>query len=72
MVKLSKQLADLSVRAKHAEDALAAAEKETHDKVMARREKARAVATAAVEKMDRNLKTAGDSVKTGVEAAANK
>ena len=33
---LSEQLAELSVRAKHAEDALAAAKKEAHDKVVAR------------------------------------
>jgi len=35
---LSEHLADLSVRAKHAEDALAAAQKEAHDKVVARKE----------------------------------
>jgi hypothetical protein len=39
MVKsLSAQLADLSVRAKKAEDAVAAAQKEAHDKLSARRE----------------------------------
>ena len=32
MTKLSEQLADLSVQAKSAEDALTAAEKEAHDK----------------------------------------
>ena len=41
MAKLSEQLADLSVRAKHAEDAVSAAQKEAHDKVLARREQAR-------------------------------
>jgi len=36
MVKpLSEQLADLSVRAKHAEDAFSAAQKEAHDKIEA-------------------------------------
>ena len=49
MVKpLSEQLADLSIRAKNAEDAVAAAKKEAHDKVVARREQAHAAATAAM------------------------
>jgi len=34
--RLSEQLADLSARAKSAEDALDAAEKEAHDKIVAR------------------------------------
>ena len=72
MAKLSEQLADLSVRAQHAEDAIAAAQKEAHDKVMARREQARAAATAAIEKVDRNIKSAGDSVKSVGDAAARK
>ena len=42
--RLSQQLADLSVRAKNAEDALAAAEKEAHGKIEARKEQARAAA----------------------------
>jgi len=33
MPKLSEQLADLSAHAKHAEDAVSAAQKEAHDKV---------------------------------------
>jgi hypothetical protein len=72
MAKLSEQLADLSVRAKHAEDAVSAAQKEAHDKVMARREQARAAATAAAEKVERNIKSAGDSVKSAGDAAAKK
>jgi len=72
MAKLSEQLADLSVRAKHAEDAASAAQKEAHDKVMARREQARAAATAAAEKVERNIKSAGDSVKSAGDAAAKK
>jgi len=68
MAKLSEQLADLSVRAKHAEDAVSAAQKEAHDKVMARREQARAAATAAAEKVERNIKSAGDSVKSAGDA----
>ena len=35
---LSEQLADLSALAKSAEDAAAAAKKETHDKIVGRRE----------------------------------
>jgi hypothetical protein len=48
---LSEQLADLSVRAKKAEDAVAAAQKEAHDKIVTRKEQARAAAAAAVEKV---------------------
>ena len=72
MAKLSEQLADLSVRAKHAEDAVSAAQKEAHDKVLARREQARAAATAAAEKVNRDIKSAGDSVKSAGDAAAKK
>ena len=72
MAKLSEQLADLSAHAKHAEDAISAAQKEAHDKVMARREEARAAATATIEKVDRNIKAAGDNVKSVGDAAAKK
>ena len=58
---LSEQLADLSVRAKHAEDAFSAAQKEAHDKIEARKQKARAAATTAVEKVNQEIKSAGDS-----------
>jgi hypothetical protein len=62
MVKpLSEQLADLSVRAKHAEDAFSAAQKEAHDKIEARKQKARAAATTAVEKVNQELKSANDT-----------
>src|SRR5215471_16077066 len=59
--KLSEHLADLSVRAKKMEDAVAAAQTEAQEKVMARREKARAAATAAVEKVDQDVKSVGDT-----------
>ena len=72
MAKLSEQLADLSAHAKHAEDAVSAAQKEAHDKVMARRDEARAAATAAIEKVDRNIKAAGDNVKSMGDAATQK
>ena len=38
MKPLSEQLADMSVRAKSAEDTMAAAQKEAHDKLVARKE----------------------------------
>jgi hypothetical protein len=57
---LSEQLANLSVRAKNAKDAVAAAEKEAHDKIVARRDQAHAAATAAIEKVSQDMKSAGD------------
>ena len=61
MVKpLSEQLADLSVRAKNTEDAWAAAQKEAHDKVTARKEQAHAAATKAVEKVNQDVKSANE------------
>jgi hypothetical protein len=56
-----EQLAELSVRAKHAEDALAAAKREAHDKVATRKEQARAAATAAAEKVNRDIQSAKDT-----------
>jgi hypothetical protein len=60
--RLSEQLADLSVRAKNAEDAFTAAQKEAHDKIAVRKEQAHAAATTAVEKVNQEVKSAGDSV----------
>ena len=57
---LSEQLAELSIRAKNAEDAVVAAEKEAHDKVMTRMEQAHAAATAATENRE-----SGDQVRQG-------
>jgi len=59
--RLSQQLADLSVRAKNAEDAVAAAEKEAHDKIEARKEQARTAAKNATEKVKQEIKSAGDT-----------
>ena len=59
--RLSEQLADLSVRAKSAEQALDSAEKEAHDKVVARKEQAHATATKAVEKVNQEVKSANDT-----------
>ena len=61
MAKLSEQLADLSVRAKTAEDAVAAAQKEAHDRIETRKQQARAAAEKAIEKVDQHIKSAGDS-----------
>jgi hypothetical protein len=58
---LSKQLAELSVRAKNVEDTVAAAEKEARDKVEMRREQAHAAATAAIEKVNQQVKTFKDT-----------
>jgi hypothetical protein len=55
--RLSQQLAELSVRAKNAEDAVAAAEKEAREKFEARREKAHAAAMAATEKVNQQVKS---------------
>ena len=68
---LSEQLADLSISAKKAEDAVAAARKEAQDKVIARREQAHAAAAAAIQKVDRDIKSAGDSVKSAGDAVVN-
>jgi hypothetical protein len=59
--RLSEQLAELSVRAKNAEDAAAAAQKEAHDKIVARREQARAAATAATQKVNQELASVKDT-----------
>ena len=58
---LSQQLADLSVHAKNAEDAVAAAAKEAHGKIETRKEQARAAATKATEKVNQEIKSAGDT-----------
>ena len=72
MPKLSEQLADLSVHAKHAEDAVTAAQNEAHEKILARREQARTAATAAVEKVDKGIKSAAESVKSAGDDATKR
>ena len=61
MKPLSEQLANLSVRAKNTEDAAAAAQKEAHDKVVARVAQAQATAEQAVQKVNQNIKSASDA-----------
>ncbi len=58
---LSQQLADLSVRAKNAEDAIAAASNEAHEKINTRKEEARAAAAMATEKVKREIESARDT-----------
>jgi predicted nucleic acid-binding Zn-ribbon protein len=59
--KLSEQLSELSVRAKHAEDAFSTAQKEAHDKMEARKQQARVAATTAVEKVNQEIKSANNT-----------
>ena len=59
--RLSEQLANLSVRAKQAEDAAAAAQKEAHEKVVASVAQAQASAEQAVQKVNQNIKSASDT-----------
>jgi hypothetical protein len=59
--RLSQQLADLSGRAKNAEDAVAAAEKEARGKIDARKEQARAAAARATEKVNQEIKSVRDT-----------
>jgi hypothetical protein len=72
MAKLSEQLADLSVHAKNAEDAVAAAQKEAHDEIVARKEQAHAAATTAIEKVNQDLKSAGDAAARNFSAVKAK
>ena len=61
MKPLSEQLANLSVSAKNIEVAAAAAQKEAHDKVVARVAQAQTSAEEAVQNVSRNIKSAGDT-----------
>jgi hypothetical protein len=74
MKPLSEQLANLSVRAKNTEDAAAAAQKEAHDKVVARVAQAQADAEQAVQKVNQNIKSASDTASAkwnGMKAKIN-
>ena len=68
MKPLSEQLAELSVRAKGAEDAFAAAKKEARDKIEARRAEALSAAKTAVEKVNQQIKSAGESATRDTKA----
>ena len=68
MRPLSEQLIELSAHAKSVEDAFAAAQKETHDKITARKAEALAAAKTAVAKVDQQIKSAGESATRDTKA----
>jgi len=57
---LSEQLVDLLIHAKKAEDTVAAVQKETHDKIMARWKQPRADATETTEIVNQQIQSAKD------------
>jgi hypothetical protein len=59
--RFSQQVADLSVCAKNAEGAVAAAEKEAHGKIETHKQQARAAAAKATENVNQEIKSAGDT-----------
>jgi hypothetical protein len=70
--KLSEELADLSAHAKRAEDSLAAAQKEERDKIAARKAQAHAATTAALAKVDQEVRSFDGSVSQNWDAAKAK
>jgi len=60
MKPLDQQLADMSACAKDAENSFTAARKETHDRVVARRERARESAAAFADRVDKDIQDVGD------------
>jgi hypothetical protein len=68
MKPLSEQLAELSVRAKGAENAFADAKKEARDKIEARKAEALSAAKTAVEKVNQQIKSAGESAARDTKA----
>jgi len=72
MKPFDEQLADLSVRAKKAQDAFEAARKETHDRVVARREQTREAAAQAADRVDKELQSAGTSLEAQWNALKQK
>ena len=70
--RLSEQLAELSVRAKNVEDAFAAAQKEAHEKLEARKNEARAAAKKAVERVDQEINAATASAAKNLTAVKAK
>jgi hypothetical protein len=61
MKPLSEQLANLSARAKNIEDVVAAAQKEAHEKVVARIAQAQAAAEETIQTVNKNVKSASDT-----------
>ncbi len=70
--RLSEQLADLSVRAKSVEDAFAAAQKEVLTKLEVRKDQARTAARNAVERVDKEIKSAAASAARDLTAVKAK
>ena len=71
MKPLSEQLAELSVRAKGAENAFEGAKKEAHDKIKARKAEALSAAKTAVEKVNQQIKSAGEFCHQRYESPAS-
>ncbi len=71
MKPLSEQLAELSVRAKGAENAFEGAKKEARDKIEARKAEALSAAKTAVEKVNQQIKSAGESCHERYESPAS-
>jgi hypothetical protein len=69
---LSQQLADLSVRAKNAEDTIVAASNEAHEKIEARKEEARAAAAKATEKVKQDIQSVRDTAERNWSAVRAK
>jgi site-specific recombinase len=59
--RLSDQLRDLSIRAKKAEDAFDAAQKEASERLVARREQARSAAIGAINKVNEEVQSVKDT-----------
>ncbi len=58
---ISEQLSELSVCAKNAEEHVAAARQEAHDKIVARRDETRAAVEEAIKKVDQDIKDVGET-----------
>jgi hypothetical protein len=64
MKPLSEQLAELSAHARNVENAFAGAQQEAHEKIEARKAEAMTAARNAVEQVNRQLKSVGQSAAT--------
>jgi len=68
MTPLSEQLAKLSAQAKKAEDDFAKTKKENHEKMVDLRERLRTDATRSVEKLKKDMNSAGAGISSDVSA----
>jgi hypothetical protein len=62
MREMSDGFTELSTTARNAQDAIAAARRETRDKIIARREQARVAAAAAIDKVKSDLNSADTAI----------